>query len=82
MKTAGCLKLRLAMVIQMVIGLVALSGSPASSATRVSIHVPSKSLSIMPYYFGKDKGFFARGADRPAIDRHGAAHRNRCFGGR
>ncbi len=60
MKTAGCLKLRLAMVIPMVIGLVALSGSPASSATRVSIHVPSKSLSIMPYYFGKDKGFFAR----------------------
>ena len=59
MKTAGCLKLRLAMVIPMVIGLVALSGSPASSATRVSIHVPSKSLSIMPYYFGKDKGFFA-----------------------
>jgi ABC-type nitrate/sulfonate/bicarbonate transport system substrate-binding protein len=30
----------------------------ASSAMRVSIHVPSKSLSIMPYYFGKDKGFF------------------------
>src|SRR6266487_4319025 len=31
----------------------------ASSPTRVTIHVPSKSLSIMPYYFGKDKGFFA-----------------------
>jgi hypothetical protein len=28
----------------------------ASSPTRVTIHVPSKSLSIMPYYFGKDKG--------------------------
>ena len=37
-------------------------GAPALAAlspTRVTIHVPSKSLSIMPYYFGKDKGFFA-----------------------
>ena len=31
----------------------------AAAPTRVKIHVPSKSLSIMPYYFGKDKGFFA-----------------------
>ena len=31
----------------------------ASQPTKVTIHVPSKSLSIMPYYFGKDKGFFA-----------------------
>jgi len=31
----------------------------ASTATKVTIHIPSKSLSIMPYYFGKDKGFFA-----------------------
>jgi len=31
----------------------------ASSPTKVTIHVPSKSLAIMPYYFGKDKGFFA-----------------------
>src|SRR5213594_1844149 len=31
----------------------------ASGPTKVTIHVPSKSLSIMPYYFGKDKGFFA-----------------------
>ena len=31
----------------------------ASSPTKVTIHVPSKSLSVMPYYFGKDKGFFA-----------------------
>lgn len=31
----------------------------ASTATRVTIHVPSKSLAIMPYYFGKDKGFFS-----------------------
>jgi hypothetical protein len=34
-------------------------GWTASSPTRVTIHVPSKSLSIMPYYFGKDIGFFA-----------------------
>jgi len=26
---------------------------------KVTLHIPSKSLSIMPYYFGKDKGFFA-----------------------
>jgi ABC-type nitrate/sulfonate/bicarbonate transport system substrate-binding protein len=31
----------------------------ASSPTRVTLHVPSKSLAIMPYYFGKDKGFFS-----------------------
>ena len=31
----------------------------AAAPTRVSIHIPSRSLSIMPYYFGKDKGFFA-----------------------
>ena len=29
-----------------------------SATTKVTIHVPSKSLAIMPYYFGKDKGFF------------------------
>jgi ABC-type nitrate/sulfonate/bicarbonate transport system substrate-binding protein len=39
--------------------LVTALGWTASSPTRVTIHVPSKSLSIMPYYFGKDKGFFA-----------------------
>ncbi len=31
----------------------------ASAPIKVTIHIPSKSLSIMPYYFGKDKGFFA-----------------------
>ena len=30
----------------------------ATQTIRVTIHVPSKSLAIMPYYFGKDKGFF------------------------
>jgi ABC-type nitrate/sulfonate/bicarbonate transport system substrate-binding protein len=34
-------------------------GHAASSPTRVTVHVPSKSLAIMPYYFGKDKGFFS-----------------------
>jgi len=39
----------------------------ASSPTRVTIHVPSKSLSIMPYYFGKDKGFFAPDQIEPQL---------------
>jgi ABC-type nitrate/sulfonate/bicarbonate transport system substrate-binding protein len=30
----------------------------ASQPARVTVHIPSKSLSLMPYYFGKDKGFF------------------------
>jgi sulfonate transport system substrate-binding protein len=34
-------------------------GEGASAPTKVTLHIPSKSLSIMPYYFGKDKGFFA-----------------------
>jgi NitT/TauT family transport system substrate-binding protein len=33
----------------------------------VTIHVPSKSLSIMPYYFGKDKGFFAAEQIEPQL---------------
>jgi NitT/TauT family transport system substrate-binding protein len=39
----------------------------ASSPTKVTIHVPSKSLSIMPYYFGKDKGFFAAEQIEPQL---------------
>ena len=31
----------------------------ASQPNKVTVHVPSKSLAIMPYYFGKDKGFFS-----------------------
>jgi NitT/TauT family transport system substrate-binding protein len=34
-------------------------GQGASAPMKVTLHIPSKSLSIMPYYFGKDKGFFA-----------------------
>jgi ABC-type nitrate/sulfonate/bicarbonate transport system substrate-binding protein len=42
--------------------------SPAAPApTKVTIHIPSKSLSIMPYYFGKDKGFFAAEQIEPQL---------------
>ena len=44
-----------------------ISGWAASSPIRVTIHVPSKSLSIMPYYFGKDKGFFAAEQVEPQL---------------
>jgi len=39
----------------------------ASAPTKVTIHVPSKSLSIMPYYLGKDKGFFAAEGIEPQL---------------
>lgn len=39
----------------------------ASAPTKVMIHVPSKSLSIMPYYFGKDKGYFAAEQIEPQL---------------
>jgi ABC-type nitrate/sulfonate/bicarbonate transport system substrate-binding protein len=39
----------------------------ASAPSKVTIHVPSKSLSIMPYYFGKDKGFFAAEQIEPQL---------------
>src|SRR5687768_2405587 len=42
-------------------------GHTASAPIRVTIHVPSKSLSIMPYYFGKDKGFFAAEQIEPQL---------------
>ncbi|MGH7796813.1 MAG: ABC transporter substrate-binding protein [Candidatus Binatia bacterium] len=38
---------------------MAFSIQAASVPIKVTIHIPSKSLSIMPYYFGKNKGFFA-----------------------
>lgn len=37
----------------------ALSVRAASQPARITIHFPSKSLSLMPFYFGKDKGFFS-----------------------
>jgi NitT/TauT family transport system substrate-binding protein len=47
--------------------LVAAPSYAASTPTKVTIHVPSKSLSIMPYYFGKDKGFFAAEQIEPQL---------------
>jgi NitT/TauT family transport system substrate-binding protein len=35
-------------------------GEAASPPAKVTIHIPSKSLALMPYYFGKDKGFFPK----------------------
>src|SRR5437870_1214532 len=35
-------------------------GWGAQSNTRAIIHIPTKSLTSMPLFFGKDKGFFAR----------------------
>jgi len=43
------------------------SAHGASTPTKVTIHIPSKSLSIMPYYFGKDKGFFAAEQIEPQL---------------
>jgi ABC-type nitrate/sulfonate/bicarbonate transport system substrate-binding protein len=47
--------------------LLAQSGFAASTPTKVTIHVPSKSLSLMPYYFGKDKGFFSAEQIEPQL---------------
>ena len=47
--------------------LVAQSSPAAPAPTKVTIHIPSKSLSIMPYYFGKDKGFFAAEQIEPQL---------------
>jgi NitT/TauT family transport system substrate-binding protein len=47
--------------------LMAQSSFGASTPIKVTIHVPSKSLSLMPYYFGKDKGFFAAEQIEPQL---------------
>ena len=47
--------------------LLAQSSQSAPAPTKVTIHIPSKSLSIMPYYFGKDKGFFAAEQIEPQL---------------
>jgi len=39
----------------------------ASGPMKVTLHIPSKSLSLMPYYFGKDKGFFAAEQIEPQL---------------
>jgi NitT/TauT family transport system substrate-binding protein len=43
----------------LIVGLASSLGQTASSPIKVTVHVPSKSLAVMPYYFGKDKGFFS-----------------------
>jgi ABC-type nitrate/sulfonate/bicarbonate transport system substrate-binding protein len=32
----------------------------AYSPTKITVHVPGKTLNVMAFYFGKDKGFFAQ----------------------
>ena len=54
-------------VVVAVVGLLSPSSWSASAPTKVTIHVPSKSLSIMPYYFGKDKGFFGSEQIEPQL---------------
>ncbi|HEX9455443.1 MAG TPA: ABC transporter substrate-binding protein [Candidatus Binatia bacterium] len=54
-------------VILLALLLAAQAGRAASAPIKVTIHVPSKSLSIMPYYFGKDKGFFAAEQIEPQL---------------
>jgi NitT/TauT family transport system substrate-binding protein len=39
----------------------------AVAPIKATIHIPSRSLSIMPYYFGKDKGFFAAEQIEPQL---------------
>ena len=59
-------KLGLAILVATLIGTLEWLGA-ATAPTKVTIHVPSKSLSIMPYYFGKDKGFFAAEQIEPQL---------------
>jgi ABC-type nitrate/sulfonate/bicarbonate transport system substrate-binding protein len=42
------------------LGLTAPSSHAAAQPAKVTISIPSKSLALMPYYFGNDKGFFPR----------------------
>ena len=63
------LRMNLSRFVRVLLGflLVAAPSYAASAPTKVTIHVPSKSLSIMPYYFGKDKGFFAAEQIEPQL---------------
>ena len=67
MKKLACCKPLLSFALCVALQLAASSVFAAAAPTRVSIHVPSKSLSIMPYYFGIDKGFFAREQIEPQL---------------
>jgi ABC-type nitrate/sulfonate/bicarbonate transport system substrate-binding protein len=35
-------------------------GWGAASPTKITIHIPGKTLAVMVFYFGKDKGFFSQ----------------------
>jgi ABC-type nitrate/sulfonate/bicarbonate transport system substrate-binding protein len=69
MKRAPTVWSRLFSLVTVILALAAAaySGEAVAAATKVTIHVPSKSLSIMPYYFGKDKGFFAAEQIEPQL---------------
>jgi ABC-type nitrate/sulfonate/bicarbonate transport system substrate-binding protein len=54
------------LVVYVIFASVSTAGA-AAAPTKVTIHVPSKSLSVMPYYFGKDKGFFAAEQIEPQL---------------
>jgi ABC-type nitrate/sulfonate/bicarbonate transport system substrate-binding protein len=52
----------------LLMSLLGLQAADAAGApTKVTIHIPSKSLSIMPYYFGMNKGFFAAEQIEPQL---------------
>ena len=42
------------------LNLLPIFGWAAQTNSRATIHIPTKSLTSMPLFFGKDKGFFAR----------------------
>jgi ABC-type nitrate/sulfonate/bicarbonate transport system substrate-binding protein len=46
-------------LIGIAVGASAPFGWAASSPMKITIHIPGKSLAVMVFYFGKDKGFFS-----------------------
>lgn len=54
-------------LVVLVLSLTLHTAHAAGVPTKVTIHIPSKSLSLMPYYFGKDKGFFAAEQIEPQL---------------
>ena len=39
----------------------------AAAPTKITIHVPGKTLAVMVFYFGKDKGFFSQEGIEPQL---------------
>ena len=50
--------LRRATAMSIMLAFSALTAWGAMSPTKTTIHIPGKSLSVVVFYFGKDKGFF------------------------